>query len=379
MPKEYRHTTMMFQARNLEDALLPLSTLHPESPLFKGILALENAIMHTGRGAMDSHLVDPSQQIKDKEWLTKDSERSRIALEQIRELIESPLNKQGDFYKFWFDIHGKNYFPGNNVLLTAISRACHSVSQWHSEYVAEMVLMILHDARVKLSPLCFKHYLSFRFIPSTLEGENSDYYFDNTPLSLAIVTGLRRVVDVILELGILTKEDINIRTGSGYVIKDALNRIIRENPMLLSAAHLAALRLSVTQLEVDLQLLMKLHECGADFTLQDEYGKTVPDLAKIEIPQFIPNSILRRNEQLSSYAHRLEYDACFTDNYRMPDPYDPCSTPLVKYPDIFPLPPGCLSNCSKKEIHEALSSIPKTIIPDEVAGAHQDHGKLLST
>lgn len=357
-----------------DDALLPLSSLQHDNPLFQGILALENAIMQTGHGEMDSHLDYPSHDRHDKDWLVSDAERSKLALSHIRQLLDSPLNREGDFYKFWFDIQGTNYFLGNHVLLTAISRACHSMSQLHTDYVSEMVLMILHDAHLKLSPLYFKHFLSFRFIPVKGECQNVDYYYDNTPLTLAIVTGLHHVTDKILEFGLLSREDMNLRTGSGYVIKDLMGQISKENPMLLSAAHLAALRLSVTQLEEDLGSLMKLRTYGADFTLQDEYGKTVNELAEIEIPQFTQDSMLRRNDMLSSYAHRLEYDACFKDNYGVPDVYDPNSTPLVKYPDIFPPPLVNPSSDRRKVIHEALQSISDSKLSD--LDASVDQGKM---
>lgn len=350
-------------------ALLPLSSLSPDNPLFKDILELERAIMYTGHGVMDTHLDYPREHLTDKEGLAHEAEHSKRALEEIRKLIKSPLNGQGDLYKYWFDVVGKNYFPGNNVLLTAISRACHSLSQWHSAYVHEMVLMILHDAKSKLSPQCFKAFLSFRFIPINPMGENVDYYFDNTPLTLAIVTGLRDVTDKILDLGVLTKEDVNIRTGEGYVIKNLLGQVTRRNPMLLSAAHLAALRLSVTKHDVDLKLLTKLHECGANFKLLDEHGHSVTDLAMIEIPQFTPNCGLRRSDLLSSYAHRLEYDACLADNYRTPDLFDPQQTPVINSPEIFPNPLPDAPMLTKHEIQDVLTRI-EAIDPADETDEH---------
>lgn len=352
-----------------QSPLLPLSSLSPDNPLFKDILELERAIMYTGHGVMDSHLDYPREHLTDKEWLAHEAEHSKRALEEIRKLIKSPRNSQGDLYKYWFDVVGKNYFPGNNVLLTAISRACHSLSQWHSAYVREMVLMLLHDAKSKLSLQCFKAFLSFRFIPINPMGENVDYYFDNTPLTLAIVTGLRDVTDKILDLGVLTKDDVNIRTGEGYVIKNLLDEITRRDPMLLSAAHLAALRLSVTKYEVDLKLLTKLRECGANFKLLDEHGRSVTDLAIIEIPQFTPSCILRRSDELSSYAHRLAYDACLADNYRTPDLYDPHDTPVIKSPEIFPNPLPGASTLAKHEIQDALTRV-ESIDPADETDEH---------
>lgn len=320
------------------EQILPLSTLKADEPLYQGILALEKAIMFTGHGMMDSHLEDPRDRLQDREWLALDLKHSIKGLEGVKKLIRSPLNAKGDLYKYWFDVSGKNHFVGNHVLLTAISRACHSLSQSHSDVVCEMVLMIIHDACSKLSPECFKNFISFRFIPNHPKGENVDYYFDNTPLTLSIVTGLRQVADKLLGYNLLSKEDINIQTGEGYIIKNLVGETIRENPMLLSAAHLAALRFSVTKLKSDFQLLTKLHECGADFKLFDEFNHSVIDLATISIPQFTPDCGIRRTEKLSSYAHRLEYDACFKDNYDAGDSFNPYQQPIIRSLDIFPAP-----------------------------------------
>ena len=323
-----------------EDELQPLSDIRiKQKSLYSQILELERAIMHTGRGIMDDHLgYVPRDILSDEIWLHEDALRSSLALDRLKQLIESPMNAHGDLYKFWLDIPFVNQFPGNNLLLSAISRACHSVSDEHMLLVEEMVLILLSDAQSKLTPGYFKKLISFRYISSQAADSPSDYFFDNTPLTLAINSGLIKVASWILNTRLLTAKDINFQCGQGYIIKDRLNRIIKENPGLLSAAHLAALRLNVTRLDIDLSLIKLLIQQDADLSLRDAYGHTIPDLIKLVIPQFTPDCEIRRHEMGSEYAHRLEYDARLCDVYGQTDPFDQYNA-KQRHPCLF-LPPS---------------------------------------
>lgn len=328
-----------FTERDTSESQLPLSSLDKTSmgTLYDGILDLERIIMGVGHAAGDGHLkhVNHDQRF-DKAWQIEDIQRSLLALKELKSLINSPVNRHGDLYKYWFDLSDTHHYRGNNVLLTSISRACQSLSDEHTGHVETMVRALLVDAERKLSPACFKQFIAFRYVPIKHESAAPrDYYFDNTPLTLSILAGLHFIAVHLLNTGLLLPEDVNVQMGQGYVMYDMQETVIKENPRMQSAAHIASLRLNVTRHEKELSVLTLLRDCGADFDLRDEYDHTAFDLAGLVIPKYVTNCQSRRNEMTSDYAAYLDFDSKIVDVYQQKDMFNHHEEEVKRHPDVY--------------------------------------------
>jgi hypothetical protein len=177
----------------------------------------------------------------------------------IRDLIASPQNANGAFYKYYFDTPTGQYNPaGNNILLLAIAKgAMNSVNR--DTVVAPLVDIILQDAASKLTPAELNEFISFKFIGY----DASDYYFHNTPLTLAIEAGMISTASKLVDLG----ADVN---ATSY----------RQNGEY-TPLHLLALRLPRTKNPEEVKLMDKIKANGADLEKLDVYGRSVKDLANL--------------------------------------------------------------------------------------------------
>lgn len=319
--KELSPRKSLFFQSKFHKGLLPISQLEQGSELYSTIMHLEQFIMRTGLG------------IHDPMWAEKEK-LPEPSLKDLRRIIDTDINKHGELYQYWFDASAPGIaYPGNNILLLAISRACHSVSDAHTDHIERMLSIILKDASRKLSPEQFMAFISFRFVPSKKRDFCVDYYFDNTPLTLAIKSGLIGIAQRLLQTRKLSPEDINARCGEGYFLMDGDRRI--DDPCLLTAAHLAALRFNVTGLSADFLLLQQLQTCGANFLLPDEHKNTVYDLITFNFPQFHPECGARYDDTNSAYAHHLNYDHRLMDVYRQPDPFNRNAELPQRHPELF--------------------------------------------
>ena len=338
MPSLQKRCATFFSQTEQPLKLLPISSLE-EGELYHACIALERAIMRIGHSIHDMPPITNDERF-DLGWLSIDAKKAAAALDEIKDLISGPINAHGELYQYWFDHAGPGVsYPGNNVLLSAISRACHSLSDKHTQMVERMVLMIIHDARHKLAPDHFQQFISFRYMPAEDMRQHADYYFDNTPLTLAIKSGLLRVASELIKTGALTSNDINVECGRGYVKNDS-SRVIND-PCLLTAAHLAALRFNATGLKSDFSLLQQLQTCGADFEMPDQYGNTAMGLILFDFPQFHhfpPGQEVRSNDINSGYEHHLNYDHKLIDAYAQPSQFGPLKA-IERHPHIF-VPPS---------------------------------------
>lgn len=174
-------------------------------------------------------------------------------------LIKSEQNANGAFYKYYFDTPTGFYNPaGNNILLLAIAKgAMNPVNR--DTVVAPLVDAILEDARSKLTSQEFQEFISFKFTDQSPDL----YYFDNTPLTLAIMAGMIDTASKLVDLG----ADVNA-TSYG------------QNGQY-TPLHLLALRLPRTQNPAELELMAKIKAKGASLEKLDVYGRSVQDLANL--------------------------------------------------------------------------------------------------
>ena len=99
LPKRTLKQSAFFSAHEENQNQLPLSLINTvdSASLYAGIKTLERALMLVGHGIMDSPYV-AGEQVDDRAWLKEDVKASLIAIEHIRTLIHSEINRHGDLY-----------------------------------------------------------------------------------------------------------------------------------------------------------------------------------------------------------------------------------------------------------------------------------------
>jgi ankyrin repeat protein len=129
-----------------------------------------------------------------------------INFEKISQLIKSEENKNGGFYKYYYDfvIDTRSWEDpaGNNLLLLAIAKASDLNSSSPDKIQSiKIINLILDDAKTKLNPDELKDFVDFRFTRPNEEDPQGYYYYDNTPLTLAIKVGCINEAKKIIEYG----------------------------------------------------------------------------------------------------------------------------------------------------------------------------------
>jgi hypothetical protein len=131
---------------------------------------------------------------------------TNIDFEDISQLVNSEENKNGEFYKYYYDFAVDTRAwgdpAGNNLLLLAVARASYSyaASPDKIQYI-KIINFILDDAKTKLTLDELKDFVAFRFTRPSEEDPRSYYYYDNTPLTLAIKVGCINEAKKIIEYG----------------------------------------------------------------------------------------------------------------------------------------------------------------------------------
>ena len=188
-----------------------------------------------------------------------------------------PQNQSGEFYKYYFDTaqaptydphkQDASYNPaGNNLLLLAVAQGCFNRS--NRDDTEKLVLSMVADAQAKLPSQLFQQFINFKYCYSPL------YYFDNTPLTLAIKAGM---IDVATQLA-HDGADVNV-TSYGPV----------ESGHAMDMGKLSPLHLVLERLPIptnthtkELALLRYIaQDRHANTELQDFHGRTAKDMANI--------------------------------------------------------------------------------------------------
>ena len=182
---------------------------------------------------------------------------------KIKTLLDSPQNGNGEFYRYWFDEESEDEWVdpvGNNIILLAIARGAFNNTDRDS-VVVPMVSAILDDLASKIkSPELLSEIVSFKC-------RTEKCYYDNSPLTIAINSGMIDIACRLLEMG----SDANV-TCYGKSGKEEGK---------YTAAHLVILRLPFVEnpsKELKVLELLKLYK--ADFKAQDNFGRSVEDLVK---------------------------------------------------------------------------------------------------
>lgn len=128
-------------------------------------------------------------------------------LEEIFGFLKSNSNKDGDFYKYYFDSEGKDSWSdpmGNNMLLLVLAYAAHNNNPLDS--CRDLAFAIIDDAKEKLNEEGFYSFINF-----TYHYEDCYKYYLNSPLTLAIKVGFLDVASVLVDHG----ADITVTEGLG--------------------------------------------------------------------------------------------------------------------------------------------------------------------
>jgi hypothetical protein len=131
---------------------------------------------------------------------------TNIDFEDISQLVKSEENKNGEFYKYYYDFAGATREwgdpAGNNLLLLAVARASYSCAASSDKIQSiKIINFICDDAKTKLTLDELKDFVAFRFTRPSEEDPGSYYYYDNTPLTLAIKVGCINEAKKIIEYG----------------------------------------------------------------------------------------------------------------------------------------------------------------------------------
>ncbi|MDF2965807.1 MAG: ankyrin repeat protein [Rickettsiaceae bacterium] len=171
---------------------------------------------------------------------------AQVNLQVIFTIIEDEANNKGDLYKYYFDEQGVT--QGNNLLLDAIAAACHTPNK---EYAKFLFQIIMADAEKKLSFEEMEAFVSFRY-----SGNKDAYFFDNTPLTLAIKCGLIDEAKILIEKGANVHQASELYGG-------------------FTPLHLAIARIPYSSNKAQEKGLVKLLiQKGANIQAEDNFHKT---------------------------------------------------------------------------------------------------------
>jgi hypothetical protein len=167
-------------------------------------------------------------------------------LKKVLHLITNLTNVRGEFYKIYFDEDMGNGAPaGNNLLLDIIAQSANCGSKL---YASMLFRLVIQDAKNKLTQQEMQEFISFRF-----SGTQKDGSYDNTPLTLAIKTGLTQEAISLIRLG----ADVNQAC---------------ENYGGFTPIELAVARYTYSKNIEDLHLFKELISHGARLDKEDIFG-----------------------------------------------------------------------------------------------------------
>ena len=261
--------------------LQPLSAIQTSNPdLFANIEKLRQLVSTTG---------------------SSNNKHGEDNLVEIRDLLASPLNTHGEFFKYYFDSVSDNWGEawenpdGNNILLLSVARGVNNTID-RDTLVHELVANILDDAAQKFGheSVEFQEFISFKFIDRS--GNNGAYCYDNSPLTLAAKAGMIEIASKLVDMG----SDVNATSYGTHGNYTAL--------------HLLALRLPFTKNpDIELALMQKLAANGASLEQKDSYGRSAKDMVNLHDLHIIDKkTFVFKNEkdaEASNLPYSEEYDA----------------------------------------------------------------------
>lgn len=214
---------------------------------------------------------------------------------EISDLLSSPLNAHGEFYKYYFDsasdvwIEAWENPAGNNILLLAIARGVENTTD-RDILVHELVTNILDDAARKLGRenTEFQEFISFKYMYDP--NEKGKYCWDNSPLTLAIKSGMIDIASRLVDMG----ADVNATSYGNHGNYTSL--------------HLIALRLPFIQNpDAEFALMQKLIAKGASIEQRDSYGRSVQDLVNLHDLHIIDKKAFSFKNEVDAQEAMLQY------------------------------------------------------------------------
>lgn len=179
---------------------------------------------------------------------------------EIITLLMSHRNLNGEFYQYIFE-NGSGEDPaGNNLLLYIIAMSAFNNHARSRETIKNLVEYVVSDANNKLTYDEFSTFINLGYVNIQNQDIENIKFFFNTPLSLAIKTGMIESAMVLIDNGVDVNKHFDNDNGGFYPL------------------HLAVMRLYVFPLEQEIKLISSLISNGADVFAKSSSNQTPLDL-----------------------------------------------------------------------------------------------------